>query len=260
MVAFLGMALWAAPEHYAKLQPYETYVIKAAAAGQVLQARDEMEGRTGTGAVVVQIDDRVDRSQKAALEVTLKALRQTLKITEAMEKNQEKVAERDRRYYERVKNLKTKSRTEKDRIFSKMAASENQLLSLEEKMATLKRQIADTKAQIFQLEDRIGKKAVRAKGLYIYKVAVRPGDYVNPGTLLLKAMDLRKGRLVLYLDPEEVEGIEKKKIYLNGKPTGLKFEKVLKVTDETHISSYRAEIVLDHPEGLFSRLLKVEIR
>jgi hypothetical protein len=141
-----------------------------------------------------------------------------------------------------------------------MMASENQLLSLKEKIATLKKQIADTGYQIFQLADRIAKKAVRARGLYIYRVAVRKGDYVNPGTLLLKAMDLSKGRLVVYLDADEVRGLEKKRIYIDGKKSDLTFEKLIEVADDTHISSYRGEIVVPHPGKLFSKLVKIEVK
>ena len=246
--------------HYARLEPYQTYVIKAAAAGQVLAADDAKEGRIGDDSVVVQIDDAVDRAQKKALETTLKSLEKTLRLTEAMAKNQAKVYEKDRRYYERIKNLRTKSQTEKDRVFATMMASENQLLSLEEKIATLKKQIADTGYQIFQLADRIAKKAVRARGLYIYRVAVRKGDYVNPGTLLLKAMDLSKGRLVVYLDADEVRDLEKKRIYIDGKKSDLTFEKLIEVADDTHISSYRGEIVVPHPGKLFSKLVKIEVK
>ncbi|WP_457597036.1 hypothetical protein [Hydrogenimonas sp.] len=261
ILAALLAALGAfAQEHYARLEPYQTYAIKAAAAGQVVLADDALEGRVAGDEVVVQIDDATDKAQKKALEATLRSLTQTLEITKKMAENQRKVYEKDRRYYARIKNLKTKSQTEKDRVFATMIASNNQLLSLEEKVATLQKQIADTRYQLFSLKDRITKKRVAPKGLYIYKVAVRRGDYVNPGTPLVTAMDLSKGRLVLYLDVEEMAGIGEKRIYIDGKPTDLRFEKLERVADETHISSYRAEIVVPHPEGLFSRLLKIEIK
>ncbi|WP_201352965.1 hypothetical protein [Hydrogenimonas urashimensis] len=250
----------AARVHYAKLEPVEIYVIKAAAPGQVLEADDGAEGRIGDASVVVQIDDRVDRAQKRAVELSLKALKSTLQLTREMEKNQQKVYEKDYRYYLRTKDLKTKSQTEKDRIFTAMMASKNQLLSLREKIATLEKQIADTEYQKALLDDRIAKKAVRANGLYIYKVAVRRGDYVNPGALLLKAMDISRGRLVLYLDADEIEGIADKRIYLDGKETDLTFNKVIRVADDVHISSYRAEVILDRPGKLFSRLIKVELK
>ena len=259
MVFFLPFTVYA-QIHYAKLEPVETYAIKSAVAGKVLFADESKEGHIGTASPVVRIDDTVDKEQKKALTVTLEALQETLALTEEMVANQEKVFARDAAYYNRIKDLKTKSKTEKDRVFATMSASKNQLLSLKEKRATLKRQIADTNYQLAQLEDRIGKKSVSAKGLYIYKVAVRADDYVNPGILLLTAMDTRKGKLTIFLDADEIEGIDSKKIYLNGKETNLKFSKVLKVADAVHISAYRAEIVIDNPGGLFSRLMKVEIK
>ncbi len=259
MVFFLPFMAYA-QIHYAKLEPVETYSIKSAVAGKVLFADESKEGHIGTSSPVVKIDDIVDNEQKKALTVTLEALKETLDLTEEMIVNQEKVFARDKAYYMRIKDLKTKSKTEKDRVFATMAASKNQLLSLKEKRATLKREIAETKYQLAQLQDRIGKKSVSAEGLYIYKVAVRTDDYVNPGMLLLTAMDTRKGKLTLFLDADEVENIDKKKIYLDGKETALRFSKVLKVADSVHISSYRAEIVIDNPGKLFSKLVKVEIK
>ena len=246
--------------HYAKLEPVETYQIKSAVSGKVLFADEKMEGRVGSSSPVVKIDDVVEKEQLKALEVTLDVLNDTLELTKEMEKVQEGVYERDLAYYNRIKDLKTKSKTEKDRVFAAMSASKNQLLSLKEKMANLKKQIADTKYQIVKLKDLIDKKSVSAEGLYIYRVSVRAGDYVNPGVLLLTAMDTSKGRLTLYLDADEVKDLSSKKIFIDGKESDLKFSKVLKVADSVHISAYRAEIIVESPKGLFSRLLKVEIK
>ncbi|WP_456485793.1 hypothetical protein [Hydrogenimonas sp.] len=246
--------------HYAKLEPVETYQIKAAVSGLVLQAHDEYEGKTGDEKAVVQIDDKVDRSQKRALETSLKVYETSMDLTQRMRSNQEKVYRRERDYYLRIKNLKTKSKTEKDRVFSSMISAKNQLLTLDEKRATLQKQIADTKYQLTMLKDRIEKKSVRAPKLYIYKVSVRRGDYVNPGTPLLTAMDLDAGRLVVYLDATEVEDLGKKVIYLDNRPTKMKFDKVIEVADDVHISSYRAEMVIKDPKRRFSSLIKVEVK
>ena len=103
--------------HYAKLEPVESYVVKAAAAGQVVMADESAEGRIGDGKIVVQIDDRVDRAQKSALEVTLDALKSTLKLTEEMEANQQKVYEKDYRYYLRTRDMKPSPRPKKTASF-----------------------------------------------------------------------------------------------------------------------------------------------
>lgn len=246
--------------HYAKLEPVETYSIKSSVSGLILFADDSMEGKVGEDKAIIKIDDAVDREQRAALEVTLSVLKETFELTKDMIEIQKGVYERDLAYYDRIKGLKTKSKTEKDRVFATMSTSKSQLLSLKEKAANLEKQIADAKYQMALLDDKISKKSVYAEGLYVYKVAVRKGDFVNPGTPLLTAMDTSRGRLTLYLDSEEIEGLDRKRIFIDGKESDLKFSKVLKVADTVHISSYRAEIIVDEPKGLFSRLIKVEIK
>ena len=74
-----------------------------------------------------------------------------------------------------------------------------------------------------------------------------------------KIADTSKGKLVIYLDPEDIEGIETKRIYLDGVKTSYKVERLLKIADSKNISKYRAEILVKAPE-LFSKLLKVELR
>ena len=256
---FLPLLL-VAQVHYAKLEPFETYVIKSAVSGQIIKADETQEGIIGSENVIVQIDDKVDRAQYRALQQSLGVLKESLTLTQEMLKNSETVFKIDFDYYNRIKDLKTKSKREKDRIYSTMIASKNQVLNFKQNIATLKKQIADTKSQLVKLKDIIEKKAIKAKNLYIYKVVVREGDFVNPGKLLIKAMDLSKGRLTIYIDIDEAKDIFKKRIYINDKLTNYKINKLIRVADETHISAYRVEIVVDNPNNLFSKLLKVEIK
>jgi hypothetical protein len=256
---FLPLLL-SADVHYAKVEPFQSYLIKSAVAGQVIRADDNLEGKFSGESVIVQIDDKVDKAQYSALKKTLKVLKESLALTKEMLKNSETVSKRDSEYYNRIKNLKTKSKREKDQVYASMIASKNQVLNLKQSIVNLEKQIADTQYQLIRLEDIIEKKAIKAKNLYIYKVAVRSGDYVNPGVLLVKAMDLSKGRLTIYIDADEAKDLLNKRVYIDGKITDYKVNKLIRVADDTHISAYRAEIVIDKPEKLFSKLLKVEIK
>ncbi|SFP45082.1 hypothetical protein [Hydrogenimonas thermophila] len=256
---FLPMLL-VAQVHYAKLEPFETYIIKSAVSGQVVKADESQEGKLGSENLIVQIDDKVDKAQYKALQRTLTVLKESLELTKEMLKNSEAVFKRDFDYYNRIKDLKTKSKTEKDRIYTTMIASKNQVLNFKQNIANLNKQITDTEYQLVRLKDIIEKKAIKAKNLYIYKVEVKKGDYVNPGSILLKAMDLSKGRLTLYIDSDEAKDLSKRKVYINNKQTDYKVNKLIRVADETHISAYRAEIIIDNPDNLFSKLLKVEIK
>ena len=73
-------------------------------------------------------------------------------------------------------------------------------------------------------------------------------------------MDVSRAKLVLFLEPEELNQIEQKVVYLNGEKTAYKVNKVWRVADEKFISSYRAEIYIPAPKETFSKLIKVEIK
>jgi hypothetical protein len=89
---------------------------------------------------------------------------------------------------------------------------------------------------------------------------VRTGDYVNPGTPLAAVYDISKAKLVLFLEPEELNKVKERTVYIDGKKTAYKVNKVWNVADEKFISSYRAEIYLPAPKEKFSQLLKVELK
>ena len=111
-----------------------------------------------------------------------------------------------------------------------------------------------------QLEDTLVKKSIIPKDKYLYKLLVRKGDFVAPGSPLAEIQDASKAKLVLFLEPEELPGIEKKTVFINGKKTAYKVGKVWRMADEKFISSYRAEIYIPAPKNEFSKLLKVEIK
>ena len=77
---------------------------------------------------------------------------------------------------------------------------------------------------------------------------------------MASVVDASRAKLVLFLEPDELEQLEQKTVYLNGKKTDYKVDKVWRVADEKFISSYRAEIYIPAPEGSFSELMKVEIK
>jgi len=114
--------------------------------------------------------------------------------------------------------------------------------------------------KIAQLEDSIEKKSIVLNHMYLYEIMVRKGDYVAPGSPLARVVDASRAKLVLFLEPSELEQIEQKIVYLNGEKTGYKVDKVWRVADEKFISSYRAEIYITAPKGTFSKLMKVEIK
>jgi len=218
--------------HYAKVEPYESITLKSAVSALVMDVDLDAEGSIVDQKRVIYLDDRLDKINLEISKKNLLTLGETLKRQES--------------YFQRLDKLKTTSEAQKDNAFYSFSTTKTQYLDLEFKIA--------------QLEDSISKKSIILDNKYLYKLMVRKGDYVNPGTALAQVNDASRAKLVLFLEPEEIEGITQKSIYLNGQKTGYKIDKIWRVADEKFISSYKAEIYIPAPKGLFSNLLKVEIK
>ncbi len=218
--------------HYAKVEPYESVTLKSAVSALVMDVDLEAEGSVVDQKRVIYLDDYLDKVNLKTSKENLLILQETLKRKES--------------YFHRIDKLKTTSAAQKDDAFYSFAAAKTQYLDMQYKIA--------------QLEDSIEKKSIVLKNMYLYEIMVRKGDYVTPGSPLAKVVDASRAKLVLFLEPEELDKIEQKTVYLNGEKTVYKVDKVWSVADEKFISSYRAEIYIPAPEGSFSELLKVEIK
>ena len=71
---------------------------------------------------------------------------------------------------------------------------------------------------------------------------MRGGEYVAPGTKLMKVEDHGGGRLVLYIDAADRAVLEKATVTVEGS-SGWKIEKAATSTDETYVSYYRVDLV-----------------
>jgi multidrug resistance efflux pump len=218
--------------HYAKVEPYESVVLKSAVSALVMDVDLDAEGTMVEGKRVVYLDDSLDKINLKISKESLLILHETLKRQES--------------YFQRIDKLKTASTTQKDNAFYGYASAKTQYLDMQYKIA--------------QLEDSIEKKSIVLDHMYLYEVMVREGDYVAPGTPLASVVDASRAKLVLFLEPDELEQLEQKTVYLDGEKTEYKVDKVWRVADEKFISSYRAEIYIPAPEGSFSKLMKVEIK
>ena len=218
--------------HYAKVEPYESVVLKSAVSALVMHVDLDAEGSVVDQKRVIYLDDRLDKINLKTSNEKLLILNETLKRQES--------------YFQRIDKLKTASTNQKDDAFYSFSSAKTQYLDMQYKIA--------------QLEDSIEKKSIVLQHMYLYEIMVREGDYVSPGSPLASIVDASRAKLVLFLEPSELEQIEQKTVYLNGEKTDYKVDKVWRVADEKFISSYRAEIYITAPKGSFSKLMKVEIK
>ncbi len=246
--------------YYAKVEPVESYTIKSAASGKVLNSIQEAEGRVSKGGVIVQLDDMLNKEDLKNSKLKLNVLEEMLKITQKNLENAKKIAKIREKNYNKIKNLKTKSRVEKDNELVNMINSENQVLSLMSSSESLKSQINDQKYKIASLEDLISKKRITIpKGFLIYRLYIKDGDYVGVGTPVADIHDISKAKLTIFVSREDYTLAKDGVIYIDGEKTDYKINKLWDVADTQNISSYKAEIVIPAPK-VFSHLIKIELK
>lgn len=220
-----------AVEYYAKVEPIHNYVIKSAVSGKVVYVNDAIEGQQANNSMIVQIDNYVNKVELRETKKKLEAINSMINLEDTN--------------YNRLKKLTSKSGFEKD----------NQKI----KVINLQTQQSDLKIRIATLEDTIKNKELKEAKNYIYNIAVKEGDYVNPGTTLYEAKDLSKGKVEIFIPIADVQMIQTKAIYLDGEKSDLKIDKIYKVADAKHISSYKCEIIIPNIKS-FSRLVQIEFK
>ncbi len=257
---FLTPLLIFAKVHYAKLEPYESVVLKSAVSGLVVEVDLDAEGTLINDKRVIHIDDALDKTNLKDTRQSIELLKQMLGINQEIASSLAGLVKRQEGYFQRISKLSTASKTQKDNAYSSFSSAKTQYLSTKEKIVSLEKQILDMKYKVSQLEDTLVKKSIIPQNKYLYALIVREGDYVAPGSALAQIQDASRAKLVLYLEPEELKEVSKRVVYLNDKRTEHKVGKVWRVADEKFISSYRAEIYIPAPKNEFSKLIKIELK
>ena len=259
LILFVPIMIFA-KVHYAKVEPYNGVVLKSAVSAQVIDVDLGAEGKMIGDKEVIRLDDHLDQIDLNASIKSQEMLRTMLAINEEIVSSLGDTLKRQKGYYERLNRLSTASKTQKDNAFNSFVSAKNQYLSTKEKIETLKKQILDMEYKIARLKDSINKKNIHIKKRYLYKLAVRKGDFVNPGSPLATIQDHTRAKLTLFLEPSELKGIREKRVFIDGNETAYRVDKVWNSADEKFISSYRAEIYIDTPEEHYSKLVKVELK
>lgn len=220
-----------AMEYYAKIEPLNSYIIKSSVNGKVIFVNTSIEGKKANNSTVIKVDSDVN-------EVELKQTKSKLNSMNSMIDLEDK-------NHQRLKQVTSKSGFEKD----------NQKI----KVLNLESQKSDLLIKIATLQDTIKNKKLMEKNTYIYNISVKEGDYVTPGTVLYETKDLSKGKVEIFIPISDTQIISNKKIYIDDKKTDLKIDKIYKVADDKHISSYKCEIIIPNVKT-FSRLVKIEFK
>jgi len=220
-----------AQDYYAKIEPIEIYNIKSAVSGKVIFVNNNFESKIVKDNLLIKIDDKVNKIELLQTKNKLLNMKGVLKIHTETLKSFNKVS--------------SKSKFDKD----------NQRIVI----LNTKTTINDLKIRIETLKNNINNKNIKISNLYVHNIYVSKDDYVNPGTLLIKAYDLSKGKLEIFVRNDELKNINTKTIIIDGKITNLKISKIFKITDSKHLSSYKVEIIIPEVKQ-FSKLVKITFK
>ncbi|MDX1809939.1 MAG: hypothetical protein R3331_10400 [Sulfurospirillaceae bacterium] len=260
MMFFLFCLSLNASVYYSKVEPFQTYTIKAAASGKVLYADENAEGKISKGKVLVQLDDVLAKQELKSSYEKLKSMKSMMEITKKSIENAKIIAKIREENYNKIKFLKTKSRVDKDNELITAVNAKDVVLNLENTLESLNTQVNDQIYKIETLKDQIQKKKIIVqKDFLIYKLYVRNNDYVNVGTQIVDAYDVSKGKLTVFVSKDDYNSAKNGVIYINDKKTSYKIDKLWKASDSENISSYKAEILINAPK-LFSKLVKIEFK
>jgi multidrug efflux pump subunit AcrA (membrane-fusion protein) len=245
--------------YYSKVDPYELRYISSNVSGLVAFIDEDMIGKKLSSKAYLRIDSKLNNKELESVIQKILILKNTIKVNENILNNLKESLSKKIENYKRIENLKIKSRVEKDKEFYNLVSSENSYLNTQKAINILKTQIADLKLREAQLQRNISDKSLSAKGYTLYSIDVKVGQVVNVSTPLAKIADTSRAILTIYLDEEDMADAMDKIIYINGKKTDYKIDRILNIADTKNISKYKAQIVIKSPK-LFSKLAKIELK
>ncbi len=257
-IFLLSTIIIAAKEHFAKIEPYESVTIKAQTSGEVKKALNDKEGSVVNG-VIVKLDDALTKKDLDASLSSLELIKKMIQVNQDMVATLKKNVIKKRELFEKSSPLSSTSISQKNALYAAYVAAKSQYNGVLEKILNLKNQKVTLEQKINRLKDTLEKKSIAVNAKYLYKLMVNKGEFVGVGSPIAIVQSIDRGKLTLFLSKEELDGIGNKSIYINGKKSDLKVNKIWRVADSRYISSYRVEIIMPHPK-LFSTLVKVEFK
>ena len=245
LISLISFSALVADIYYAKAEPLEQITVKASYGGTVVKADTLIEGSIATGASIVELDTSLDRADLLTTERKIASQSKLLATNKS-------VYLKRLSYFEGMKKIKSKSKTEVDNAFYAQAsaheryiATQNTFLDLIQRKKVLKKYIEE--------------KTVSFPQWYVYKLFVKQGDVVSMGTPLVEIANTSKAKLRLFLSAEDALTHKHKKLFIDGELTPYTLDRVWKVANSEHISSYETLLYIEAPK-LFSKVVKVELK
>ncbi|MEO1942200.1 MAG: hypothetical protein ABGW77_04825, partial [Campylobacterales bacterium] len=137
--------------------------------------------------------------------------------------------------YNRIKDLKSKSKLEKEQRFFDYSGAKATLLNLQQRLS-------ETEANIALLRRTIEKKLFKTR-FYLEKIYPRVGEYIGVGAPVADLADLSREKIVLFVPVEVAPRLKGAQVVVAGKGGLFKISKIWRVPDRQYITSYRVELI-----------------
>jgi len=224
-----------ATEYMGKIEPYEHYTISAQSSGRVtFIAKAREYSMIEKSLVVLRLDTQEEGIALSNLQHSIKLQKEVVGIKEKNYKNKLGIAQ-----------------------LSDYTKNQEKLLYLDAKQL-LENLYRDRAMQKLAIQN----KTFTISHLYLDGFHVALGEYVTVGTKLYELYDLSRLKLEIFLPKKELDGIWQKRIYLDGKMSDFRIEKIAKVNDTQHISMYRVILVQkNHTSGNYlGKVVKIAFK
>ena len=97
---------------------------------------------------------------------------------------------------------------------------------------------------------------------YIDEIFVSPNEYVTSGSKLYTLYDFSQSKLEIFVVAKEIETLKNKEIFVDGKKSDYKIQKIASVRDSVKVSTYKVILGKEnkYKNIKFGKIVKVEFR
>ena len=235
ILVLLSIGFLNANIYMAQIQPYEKTVIVSEVDGLIVKVNRQLEFKyTDESRNVVEVEKEQEDIELAGLKKSLHLVQKIYKL--------------------KFSNFQSKNRVKQISSYEKNL-EQSSVLEIQNSIVALQKNIK-------LLEYQKKKKTFNIKNKYINNIFVREGDYVNIGTEIMEVYEVSKSKIELYVRAKEIKNLSEKTIFLDGKPSSFKIEKISKIRDSTNLSSFLVRLVKETSflDKYFGDVVKIEFR
>jgi hypothetical protein len=198
-----------------KIDPYKKITLKSEAVGKVSYINNASNFTFAKKNIILKINSDEDLIRLESLQKKLEATKEIYEISKYT--------------FDSKKSIKSLSKNEKNREKLNMLIKKQNYISLSENLN-------------IQLS-KINKKTFIVKNKYIGKIYPNVDEFVSVGSKIADIYDISKKKIVIFVNKEDIDKINKKDIFINNKPSKFFIESISNVVDSKYISSYQVVLL-----------------